>query len=64
MAIEEKIVVVLNRDGGLDNLEVKGDLILRISEADKSRVRLNFIPIENSAIQFKVFLLLLLYILL
>lgn len=36
--IREKLSLALNRDGGLEFLELKGDLDLRISSADVSKV--------------------------
>lgn len=38
MAIREKLSLALNRDGGLDSLELKGDLDLRIASPDVSKV--------------------------
>jgi len=53
--IEEKIVVVANRDGGLQNMEVKGDLTLRITDAAKSAVKIALkSPSEDKSLQFKV----------
>lgn len=38
LAIREKLSLALNRDGGLDSLELKGDLDLRIASADVAKV--------------------------
>lgn len=36
--MREKLSLALNRDGGLDSLELKGDLDLRVASADASKV--------------------------
>ncbi|KAG0041181.1 Coatomer subunit delta, partial [Gryganskiella cystojenkinii] len=51
--IEEKITVVANRDGGLDNMEVKGDLMLRVSDPALAKISLALTHHDDSAIQFK-----------
>ncbi|KAF8978227.1 Coatomer subunit delta [Entomortierella lignicola] len=51
--IEEKITMVANRDGGLDNLEVKGDLMLRVSDPSRTKISLSLSHLEDSNIQFK-----------
>ena len=51
--IEEKLNAILNRDGGLDNLEVKGELILRISDPAKARLRFLVNAAQSSDVQFK-----------
>jgi len=50
---EEKITVVVNRDGGLEQMEVKGDLTLRISDPSVARVRLHVRAVEDANLQFK-----------
>lgn len=52
--IEEKISVVANRDGGLESMEVKGDLMLRVSDPARSKISLSLRHLEDSNIQFKV----------
>lgn len=52
--IEEKITVVANRDGGLENMEVKGDLMLRVSDPARAKISLSLRHLEDSNIQFKV----------
>lgn len=53
--MDEKISASLNRDGGLENMEVKGELTLRIAAADKARLKVGMKVIDvDSAIQFKV----------
>ncbi|KAG0235400.1 Coatomer subunit delta [Actinomortierella wolfii] len=51
--IEEKITMVANRDGGLENMEVKGDLMLRVSDPARSKISLALTHLDDSAIQFK-----------
>jgi hypothetical protein len=52
--IEEKITMVANRDGGLDNMEVKGDLMLRVSDPSRTKISLAVRHLEDPSIQFKV----------
>jgi hypothetical protein len=51
--IEEKMSATMNRDGGLDSLEVKGELVLKVGEPEKARLRLALNATEDSNIQFK-----------
>ncbi|KAF9116124.1 hypothetical protein BGX27_004707 [Mortierella sp. AM989] len=51
--IEEKITVVANRDGGLESMEVKGDLMLRVSDPSRTKISLALQHLEDSSIQFK-----------
>jgi hypothetical protein len=51
--MDEKLVATLNRDGGLENLEVKGELTLRVTEADCARIRLALTPVTDANVQFK-----------
>lgn len=52
--IEEKITMVANRDGGLENMEVKGDLMLRVSDPARTKISLALRHLDDSSIQFKV----------
>lgn len=56
--IDEKIHAVANRDGGVENLEIKGSLLVHVAEADSSRFRLALGPtsalVEDPEVQFKV----------
>lgn len=38
LKIDEKIVLTAGRDGGLQNMEVRGLMLLRISEAEYGRI--------------------------
>ncbi|KAF9161251.1 Coatomer subunit delta [Actinomortierella ambigua] len=51
--IEEKITMVANRDGGLENMEVKGDLMLRVSDPARSKISLALTHLDDATIQFK-----------
>ncbi|KAI1319012.1 Coatomer subunit delta [Mortierella claussenii] len=51
--IEEKITMLANRDGGLENMEVKGDLMLRVSDPTLTKISLTLTHLEDSGIQFK-----------
>ncbi|KAG0210569.1 Coatomer subunit delta [Mortierella sp. GBA30] len=51
--IEEKITMVANRDGGLENMEVKGDLTLRVSDPSRTKISLALHHLEDPNIQFK-----------
>lgn len=52
--IKEKISVTANRDGGIESMEVRGELVLHISDPEKSRIKLELSPSEDSELQFKV----------
>jgi len=53
VALEEKILVTVGRDGGLQGLEVLGLLTLRITEESLGRVRLLLQNTTNKAIQLQ-----------
>ena len=55
IVIREKLSLALNRDGGLDSLELKGDLDLRISNPDSTKVILQLSTSEafGNDLQFK-----------
>lgn len=52
--IDEKISVSLNRDGGVESLEVKGELILRIVGPASACLRIAIDTQEDFNLQFKV----------
>ena len=52
--IEEKITMIANRDGGLENMEVKGDLMLRVLDPSRAKISLAVRHLEDPSIQFKV----------
>jgi len=53
LTVDEKIVVSMNRDGGLESMEVKGDLTLLITDAAMGKVTLPLQLGENTGFQFK-----------
>lgn len=52
IAINEKISMEANRDGGLENLEIKGDLQLSISDASVARLRLAVRATDDGTVKF------------
>jgi len=46
--------MVANRDGGVENLEIKGDLMLRIGDADRGHIRVQLANVNDKLFQFKV----------
>jgi hypothetical protein len=53
--LEEKASASLNRDGGLEGMEVKGELILRVQDPEKAKLRVAMAITEDPNIQFKVY---------
>lgn len=55
LASIEKLNLTVSRDGGIQNMEVKGDLMLRITDSAKAAVRLQVSTgaAEGSGIQFR-----------
>jgi hypothetical protein len=53
LTVDEKVVVSMNRDGGLESMEVKGDLTLLITEPGMGKVTLPLRMGENPGFQFK-----------
>jgi len=53
LTVDEKVVVSMNRDGGLEAMEVKGDLTLLITDAAMGKVSLPLRMGENAGFQFK-----------
>lgn len=54
MIVEEKISVSVHRDGGLEGMEVKGELSLKSSDKDKVQLKLRVISTNDKGYQFKV----------
>ena len=52
--VDEKIVATADRDGGLQNLEIKGDILIRVIDPTQACLRLSTSLSGDSAIQFKV----------
>ncbi|KAI8065943.1 coatomer subunit delta [Gongronella butleri] len=53
VSIEERVSMLANVDGGLEQLDVKGVLTLKIADASMGRIRLQLEAIDDPAIQFK-----------
>ncbi|KAI3659637.1 hypothetical protein MP638_004372 [Amoeboaphelidium occidentale] len=53
VTFEEKMSAEVNRDGGINNLEVKGDMFVQINDPSKSKVQFQLESWEDSALQFK-----------
>lgn len=51
--IEESVSVTANKDGGLEQMEVKGVLTLKISDPSNARISLAVKANDDSSIQFK-----------
>jgi len=51
--ISEKISLAATHDGGLENLEIKGDMILKISDPNSTRLRIQLDNSFNRNFQFK-----------
>lgn len=47
VVIKERISISGNRDGGLDSLEIKGDLLLKITDPSLAKVRVQLAPPEE-----------------
>ena len=52
--IEERLAVTCNRDGGLQNMEVKGEMLVSITDEAKQHIKLNLSLNHNGNVQFKV----------
>jgi len=53
ISIEEKVVAQLKKDGGVDNLEVQGTMLLSIANEDDAFVRVQVATGGNKGFQFK-----------
>ena len=53
--IDEKITLSAERDGGIQNMEVKGAMVLQISDPQKNKVHLQVHAVESPSLQLKVF---------
>ena len=53
LVIEENLTATLNRDGGLEAMEVKGDLTLLITDPSMGKVTLPLRMGANPGVQFK-----------
>eukprot|EP00735_Rhodelphis_limneticus_P009569 TRINITY_DN2820_c0_g1::TRINITY_DN2820_c0_g1_i1::g.5768::m.5768 TRINITY_DN2820_c0_g1::TRINITY_DN2820_c0_g1_i1::g.5768 ORF type:complete len:541 (-),score=153.12,sp/Q5ZL57/COPD_CHICK/41.06/5e-134,Adap_comp_sub/PF00928.16/6.4e-28,Clat_adaptor_s/PF01217.15/0.00022 TRINITY_DN2820_c0_g1_i1:103-1680(-) len=53
IVVDEKLLLVMNRDGGVENMEIKGEMALTVSNPDTAAIILNLEQGESSAFQFK-----------
>ncbi|OMJ20512.1 Coatomer subunit delta [Smittium culicis] len=53
ITVEENISAIVNRDGGLELMEVKGDLSLILSEEDKSTTSIRVLCVQDDSTQYK-----------
>jgi len=53
ISISEKLVLVALNDGGLENMEVKGELILNVFDNNFTKVKVHVSQGENKEFQFK-----------
>eukprot|EP01050_Picozoa_sp_SAG11_P003204 SAG11_NODE_176_length_13359_cov_10.862142_5_plen_346_part_00 len=53
LSVNETIDVLMNRDGGLESFEVKGDLSLTVAEEDSAQLQVQLELGENAGFQFK-----------
>ncbi|KAL1930083.1 hypothetical protein VTP01DRAFT_1237 [Rhizomucor pusillus] len=53
VSIEERVSLAANKDGGLEQMEVRGVLTLRVGDASNARLRLSLQTADDPAINFK-----------
>ncbi|KAL3899985.1 MAG: hypothetical protein SGCHY_001664 [Lobulomycetales sp.] len=53
ITVEEKISVTANRDGGLQNMEVKGDMVLKVTDPNSALIKVTMGMSGDSNIQYK-----------
>lgn len=53
VTIKEQLSISLQRDGGLNSFELKGDLDLRVTDADQAKIKLTLASNDYSDLQFK-----------
>ncbi|KAJ3189946.1 hypothetical protein HDU85_000233 [Gaertneriomyces sp. JEL0708] len=51
ISIEEKFSATLSRDGVVEALEIKGDMLLKLSDASKTQLRISITPPAHPSIQ-------------
>jgi hypothetical protein len=57
ISVEEKVSAMIKRDGGVGSVEVKGDMMLRVSDPNKARIKVAISgALEDENVQFKVIL--------
>lgn len=54
IAIDEKISAMIKRDGGVAGVEIKGDMMLRVSDPNKARIKVAITgALQDETVQFK-----------
>ena len=56
LLLEEKLSLVANRDGGIESMEIKGSLILKIGDPSKAACVVSLDLFKDSNIQYMVIL--------
>lgn len=54
LKLSEKMSLVAGRDGGLQNMEVLGMIMLRITDPDMAKIRIAIDNREERSVQFQV----------
>jgi len=52
LRIEEKLVILSNRDGGLENMAIKGELFVTISDPNQGRIIIKLNDLDQKKFQF------------
>lgn len=56
LKVEEKISLTCGRDGGLQNMEILGMILLRVSDEKNGRIRLQINNNDKKGVQLQVIL--------
>ncbi|KAG0167425.1 hypothetical protein DFQ28_006098 [Apophysomyces sp. BC1034] len=51
--VEERVSLAANKDGGLENMDVKGVLTLKVTDPSQARIRIAMKAADDTSIQFK-----------
>lgn len=54
ITIEEKITLTCEKDGGIQNMEIKGDLVFKVNNVENGLCRINTSIQSDLGVQFKV----------
>ena len=54
MKVSEKLTLVAGRDGGLQNMEILGMIMLRITDPEMAKIRVALNNSEQRSVQFQV----------
>lgn len=57
ITIEEKITLTCERDGGIKNMEIKGDLVFKVNDGNFGLCKINTTIQPELGVQFKVLIL-------